>query len=347
VSPLNSQKPKRHPAQNVTIKEVARKLGVSPATISRALARPELLREETRTRVLAAVERLGYQPNLIARDLRLQKTRLLFVVVPTLSPFFLEVFRGVERGARESGYAVLMGHTERDPTREHRFLDQVASGRADGVILVTSSDSAALLARNRKRMPPVVVALASVDGIQLPTVRVNHRIAAINATNHLLALGHKRIAHIAGPDGQAIAAHRREGFRTAMNTAGLDPDSYPCLSGPYAVPRGEAAMETLLTCNPRPTAVFAGNDELAIGAIQTLKRVGLRVGRDVSIIGFDDQRIATLYEPPLTTIRVPTEELGYRAAILLIDVLRGKATDSDMVLPTSLVTRSTTGPVPS
>jgi LacI family repressor for deo operon, udp, cdd, tsx, nupC, and nupG len=343
VSPRKSG---RHLTQAVTIKEVAEHLGVSPSTISRALARPELLNAKTRARVLEVVEQLGYQPNLIARNLRLQETRLLFVVVPTLSPFFLEVFRGVERGARESGYAVLMGHTERDATREHLFLDQVASGRADGAILVTSSDSTALLARS-KRMPPVVAALEEVDGLDVPTVRVDHRKAAMDATNHLLALGHRRVAHIAGPDGQTIAAHRREGFQAAMTEAGLDPSAYPCPSGNYSVALGETAMETLLTCNPPPTAVFAGNDEIAIGAIRTMKRVGLQVGRDISVIGFDDQRIASLYEPPLTTIKVPTEELGYRSVLLLVDLLRGKADEADTVLPTSLVIRSTTGQAPS
>lgn len=342
---MSSRKAGRHLTQAVTIKEVAEHLGVSPSTISRALARPELLNAKTRARVLEVVEQLGYQPNLIARNLRLQETRLLFVVVPTLSPFFLEVFRGVERGAREGGYAVLMGHTERDATREHLFLDQVASGRADGAILVTSSDPAALLAR-RKRMPPVVAALEEVGGLDVPTVRVDHRKAAMDATNHLLALGHRRVAHIAGPDKQTIAAQRREGFHAAMAAAGLDPDAYPTLAGNYAVALGETAMETLLTCNPPPTAVFAGNDEIAIGAIRTIKRVGLQAGRDISVIGFDDQRIASLYEPPLTTIKVPTEELGYRATLLLVDLLRGKAVDGDTVLPTSLVIRATTGQAP-
>jgi len=343
---VSPRKTGRDPTQAVTIREVASHLGVSPSTISRALARPELLNAETRARVLEVVEQLGYQPNLIARNLRLQETRLLFVIVPTLSPFFLEVFRGVERGARECGYAVLMGHTERDAAREHLFLDQVASRRADGVILVTSSDSAALLAR-RKRMPPVVAALEEVDGLDVPTVRVDHRRAAMDATNHLLALGHRRVAHIAGPETQTIAGHRRDGFQAAMTEAGLDPHAYPCLSGNYAVEFGEAAMETLLTCNPPPTAVFAANDEIAIGVIRTMKRVGLQVGRDISVIGFDDQRIATLYEPPLTTMKVPTEELGYRATLLLVDLLRGKTDEADTVLPTSLVIRATTGQAPS
>jgi LacI family repressor for deo operon, udp, cdd, tsx, nupC, and nupG len=346
VTDVSPRKTTRHATRSVTIKEVAGQLGVSPSTISRALARPELLRAETRERVLEGVNRLGYQPNMIARDLRLQETRLLFVVVPTLSPFFLEVFRGVERGAREAGYAVLMGHTERDVAREQLFLDQVASRRADGVILVTSSDPAALLTRT-KRMPPVVGALEEIEGLHAPAVRVDHRKGAMDATNHLLALGHRRVAHIGGPEKQIIARHRREGFHAAMTQAGLDPNAYPHLGGDYAVPVGEQAMETLLTCNPPPTAVFAGNDEIAIGVIQAMKRVGLQVGRDISVIGFDDQRIASLYEPALTTIRVPTEELGYRAILLLVDELRGNPSEVDIVLPTSLVIRATTGPVPS
>lgn len=331
--------------RSVTIKEVAKHLNVSPSTISRALGRPELLSQETRDRVLEAVETLGYQPNLIARGLRLQETRLLFVVVPTLSPFFLEVFRGVERAARETGYAVLMGHTERDSARELLFLDQVASQRADGAILVTSADQDALRARH-KRMPPVVLALENASGLNLTSVSVDHRQGGVDAANHLLALGHRRIAHIAGPDVQMIAQQRRAGFREAMTAAGLDPDAYPILSGDYSVTLGETAMERLLTSHPAPTAVFAGNDEIAVGVIRTLKRVGLEVGRDVSVIGFDDQRIASLYEPALTTVRVPTEELGYQSTLRLVGQLKGERHQEDMVLPTSLVIRATTGFAP-
>ncbi|MBU3079061.1 LacI family DNA-binding transcriptional regulator [Sphingomonas quercus] len=326
----------------MTIKEVAAQLGVSPSTISRALAHPEMLRAETRVRVLETVERLGYQPNLIARDLRRQETRLLYVVVPTLSPFFLDVFRGVERGARETGYAVVMGHTERDVAREQLFVDQVASRRGDGVILVTSSDPTALKVRT-KRMPPVVAALEEIKGLHAPAVRVDHHKGAMDATNHLLALGHRLVAHIGGPEKQVIAQHRREGFNETMLQAGLDPTAFPYLSGDYAVAWGERAMETLLTCNPLPTGVFAGNDEIAIGAIRAMSRVGLQVGRDISVIGFDDQRIASLYEPALTTIKVPTEELGYRAILLLVDKLRGNTAEVDIVLPTSLIIRATTG----
>lgn len=334
-----------HPARRVTIKEVANELGVSVATVSRALIHPELLKTDTRERVLAVIDRLGYQPNLIARDLRRRETRLVFVIVPSLSPFFLEVFRGAERGAREAGYAVLMGHAERDGQREQLFLDQVASRRADGLILVTSSEPAILAARTRP-MPPVVAALESIDGQNIPTVRIDHRQASMDATNHLLALGHRRIAHIGGPERAATALHRREGFEAAMSAARFDPGAFPRIAGDFTVAFGEQAMQTLLACDPHPTAVFAANDEMAIGAIQAIKRRGLHVGRDISVIGFDDQKIATLYEPALTTIRAPTEALGYRSMQMLVDVMHGKPVEQDLVLPTSLIVRSTTGPAP-
>jgi LacI family repressor for deo operon, udp, cdd, tsx, nupC, and nupG len=342
---LNKPAKQRHQTPPATIREVAVDLGLSVATVSRALTRPELLKEKTRVRVLEAVERLGYQPNLIARGLRLRESRLVFVVVPSLSPFFLEVFRGVERAARECDYAVLMGHTERMPDREQMFFDQVASGRADGVILVSSSDAEGIATRTR-RMPPVVAALENIEGQPIPAVRVDHITAAMDATNHLLSLGHRRIAHIAGPCRSPMAVHRREGFEQAMIAAGQDPDAFPRLNGPFTVAFGTQAMTTILALKDRPTAIFAANDEIAVGAIQAIKHAGLKVGHDISVIGFDDQRIANLYEPPLTTIRVPTEEIGYQSMLVLQKILAGGSGFGCSVLATEIVVRATTGPPP-
>jgi LacI family repressor for deo operon, udp, cdd, tsx, nupC, and nupG len=336
---------KRKFHSSISIKEVARSLNVSAATVSRALSRPELLKKETRVRILEAVEQMGYRPNLIARGLRLKKTHLLFVVVPTLSPFFLEVFRGAERAARETNYSVLMGHTNRDISREQIFIDQALAQRADGIVLVTSSSQNELVDR-QGGLPPLVAALETISGLQVPAARVDHRKGAIDATNHLIALGHRHIAHIGGPEAQTIAQRRRSGFEAAMSAAKLDPNTYPRLAGDYSTALGESGMETLLTCHPRPTAVVAGNDEIAIGVIRMLKRVGLTVGRQVSVIGFDDQRIASLYDPALTTVRVPTEELGYQSAMLLIQQLAGNEHQEDLVLPTELVIRDTTGVAP-
>jgi LacI family repressor for deo operon, udp, cdd, tsx, nupC, and nupG len=323
-----------------TITDVAAELGVSIATVSRALTRPELLSEETRIRVLDGVERLGYQPNLLARDLRLRESKVAFVVVPSLSPFFLEVFRGVEKAARKTGYSVLMGHTDRDPAREQVFFDQVAARRADGIILVTSSRASAIVNR-KQRLPPIVAALEQIDGRPLPTVRVDHTAAGMAATQFLLDLGHKRVAHISGPMISPMAVHRLEGYQQAM---GKRLDAGLCIEGDFTIRSGELAMGLLLGRQDPPTAVFAANDEMAIGAVRAVKQAGLRVPEDVSIIGFDDQRIAGLYDPPLTTVHVPTAEIGYRAMLLLERVLSHSAADRDIVLPTKITIRATTAP---
>lgn len=328
---------------STTIKDVAAELGMSAATVSRAFSRPSLLRDETRELVLSAAERLGYHPNLVARDLRLRETRLAFVVVPSLSPFFLEVFRGAEQAAREAGYALLMGHTDRDHTREQAFFDQVASHRADGVILVTSAAHSAIADR-KKRMPPAIVALETVEGADLPTVRVDHTAGAAEATRHLIRMGHRRIGHIAGPAHVAMAVHRREGYELALREAGCEVDPTLIAEGAFNPASGETAMLQIMTSRAPPTAVFAGNDEMALGAIIAAKRLNLRVPQDVSVIGFDDQRLAGLYDPGITTIQIPTTDLGFLAMVQLKRLLAGDLVTREIVLPTRLVERSSTAP---
>jgi LacI family repressor for deo operon, udp, cdd, tsx, nupC, and nupG len=328
-----------------TIKDIAADLGLAISTVSRALTRPDMLRPETVQRVREAVDRLGYQPNFMARDLKLRSTGLVFVIVPNLHPFFLEVQRGIEKAAREVGYAVVMGHSDRDGRREGEFLDQVASRRADGIILVSSADAAALAAR--KYMPPTVVALEGVEGLTLPTVRVDHTAAAINATKHLIDLGHTRIAHIAGPQLSPMARHRHEGFLKTLSGLSPDPATAPIAQGQSTVESGEAAMRELLNSPTPPTAVFAANDEMAIGAIRAIKQAGLRVPEDVSVVGFNDQGLAEIYDPALTTIHVPTCDLGHHAMIKLQRVLAHAPVEMDDVLPTQLMVRATTAPPPA
>lgn len=330
---------------STTIKDIAAELGLSATTVSRAFSKPSLLREETREQVLDAAERLGYHPNLVARDLRLRETRLAFVVVPSLSPFFLEVFRGAEQAAREAGYALLMGHTDRDQSREEGFFDQVASHRADGIILVTSVGHSAIAGR-KKRMPPMVVALEAVEGVDLPTVRVDHLAGAAEATRHLIGLGHRRIGHIAGPPHVSMAVHRREGYEQALKEGGCEIDPTLVAEGAFNPASGETAMLQLMTSRNPPTAVFAGNDEMAVGALLAAKRLNLRVPQDVSIIGFDDQRLACLVDPGITTIQIPATDLGFLAMVQLKRLLAGDVVSREIMLPTRLIHRGSTAPPP-
>lgn len=325
------------------MKDVAAQLGLSAATISRALTRPDLVTPETRKAVVEAVERLDYRPNLVARQLRRRASNLVLVVFPELSPFFLELFDGVERKAAELGVTALMAHSGRDARREKMFLDQVLSRRADGVLLVTGTHGA-FLHDVASAALPVVAVLEKLRDSDIPTVRVDDRAAARDATRHLIALGHRRIAHIAGPETMTMAQDRRAGFLDAVEEAELDRRHCPVVSGDFSIGSGDAAAERLLTRHPRPTAIFVANDEMAVGAAQALKRNGLVLGSDVSLIGYDDQRLSRLYEPPITTVQVPKTEIGYIGMTLLHAAIQDHgAAARDVVLPTRLLERATTG----
>lgn len=332
-----------NPIGLVRLRDVARALGVSVSTVSRALSQPHLVSQETLERVNAMATRMRYRPNLAARDLRTRSTRSLLVAVPSFSPLFLEIFRGAELEAAAHGYGVLMAHTGSDATREHMFLDQVLSQRADGLVLVTTMDPARLADR-RKSFPAMVTALDSGGVAGVPCRQIDNEAGAAAAVAHLVALGHRRIAHIGGPPEQSLARARARGFADAVAAAGLVAAHCPCLAGEFSLASGEALMTRLLTRYPRPTAVFAANDEMAVGAMQAIKRDGLRIGQDISVIGFDDLRIGLLYDPPLTTMGFDKVQLGRLAIAALIAGLNGRAAVADASLPVTLEVRATTGP---
>jgi LacI family repressor for deo operon, udp, cdd, tsx, nupC, and nupG len=328
----------RRPA---TIKDVARELDISVATVSRALSKPHLLRPATVQRVREAVDRLGYRPNLVAQNLKLGSTRIIYVVIPSLSPFFLEIFRGIERAALELGYSAMIGHTGRDPAREGEYFDQVACGRADGVMLLSSA-RVETPAPHQHQLPPTVAVLEAAEGQDFPSVRVDHIQAAMQATNHLIELGHRRIAHITGNARAPMAVHRRQGFIAAMQAAGLKNAEENCVPGEFTPEAGQSAMEILLARPQLPTAVFAANDEIAIGAIRAIRAAGLKVPEDISVIGYDDQRLGRIYDPPLTTVHVPTFDLGYQAMVKMRRILAREDFEHDALLPTHVVKRATT-----
>jgi len=324
---------------------VARELGISVATVSRALSRPELLRRETRERVMTVVERLGYRPNLLARGLRRGQTRAILLVVPTLSPFFLEIFAGAEEVTRQAGFTLLLGNSNRDPEKEKACFDQVASGQADGIILLTGLVPSAY-ADGKLPLPPLVTVLERLPRqSSVPVIRTDHQAGALEATRHLIELGHRRIAHICGSKATPSTARRLEGYREALAAAGLPAPPELLYPGDFLMQSGAAGMEKLLQLAEPPTAVLCGNDEMAFGAIRMLHKLDLSVPGDVSIVGFDDQNMAEFYNPPLTTVHIPRHELGRRAALELIEQLEGRDVAREVVLPTRLVIReSTAGP---
>ncbi len=318
---------------------------MSVATVSRALSQPHLLKPDTRARVLAVVERLGYRPNLLARGLRRGETRSILLIAPKLSLFFLEIYAGAEEAARAAGFAVLLGNSDGDPEREEAYFDQVSSGRADGIILLTGLAPSAY-ARGKRPLPMLVSVLERLQGHETPVVRVDHRLGAAEATRHLVALGHRRIAHIAGTKNAASSAHRISGYRDVLAEAGIAYKDDLVQVGDFSMDSGVTAMEALLSLEQPPTAVLAGNDEMAFGAMTAARSHGLSVPEDISMVGFDDQKTAAFYNPPLTTVNIPRQELGRRAAQELMDRLGGGEGAHEIVLPTRLVVRESTAAPP-
>jgi LacI family repressor for deo operon, udp, cdd, tsx, nupC, and nupG len=325
------------------IKDIAERLGVSPATVSRALADTGLVAEPTLSRIREAASALNYRPNVSARNLRTRRSRAVLLVVRDIgNPFYLEVMKGVEAAAREAGYAVLMGNAENDPDREAEYFAMLRDGNADGMVLMTGK-----LPSSRFRLDrlPVVVALERIEGASFPHVEIDNEAAARDAVRHLISLGHRRIAHIAGPPAEPMAVRRRDGYRRAMAEAGLPvPQGYE-QAGDYLLQGGRDGCRALLARPDRPTAIFCANDESAFGVIHELRRSGLDVPRDVSVVGFDDIYLSQAIYPPLTTVSQPRAEIGRMAMTVLLDLIAGgEPPKTPVMMPTTLMLRESTAP---
>ncbi|HKC90428.1 MAG TPA: LacI family DNA-binding transcriptional regulator [Candidatus Limnocylindria bacterium] len=328
-----------------TINDVARLAGVHPSTVSRALHRADLpLSPETRRRVLAAVERLEYRPSAIARGLRLRRTRTLGMLVPDITnPFFPPIIRGAEEAARERGYELVLCNTDDDAEREKASLRVLRERQADGLLIATSRTADATLASVRRERFPFVLVNRGSRVAEDPAVEVNNARAAADIVAHLVQLGHKRIAHIAGPLSTTTGAERAAGYGDALRTHGLPRDARLIAEAvAYSEDAGYAATKRLLTV--APTAIFAANDLLALGALRAARDTGVRVPVDLSLVGVNDIPMVGLLDPPLTTARVPQREMGAIAARMLISLLEDEPVHERHVrLDAELVVRGSTG----
>lgn len=339
------------------IRTVARLAGVSVATVSRALAKPDLVSPRTRKKVLAAVDEAGYKPNLMAVQFRSRRTHNLVVLVPTIAnPFFSRVITGIQQCAREAGYQVLLCNTLGSEEIERDYARMVQNFQADGVIQLRAFDPFVAeqgVAGQEEEpgtagLPPLVNACEVMSDCRYPSVQLDNRAAARAMTDHLVRLGHRRIGLIKGPQRSPLTRDRVAGYRDALEAAGIGFEESLLCPGDFSLPSGHRAAGTLITRDNPPTAIFCENDEMAIGAIQRIKQAGLRVPEDVSVAGFDDIAFASYSDPPLTTIAQPAEEFGAAAAQLLIDLLETGpgAEPARVVLPYDLKVRDSTGPAP-
>ena len=328
------------------IREVSKVAGVSVATVSRTMRHPDRVRKKTREKVLAAIEAVGYRPNMMARNFRAKKSFAVVVLVPNIAnPFFSRVIRGIEQGAQQEGYAVLLGDTQGLKEREAEYISLVSSRQADGVIQLSANVDGVLDILDTANGPvPLVNACECAVNPQCPTVRIDNVAAALKAMEHLISLGHERIGIVLGPGDSPLTIDRLKGYKLALKEHKLPFDKRLVVSGDFSLRSGRRAVTSLSSVNNPPTAIFCCNDEMAIGAMRRIKRSGFRVPEDVSIVGFDDIEFASYVDPPLTTISQPTEELGKMAFSVLLDLLEGRTPEqTDFVLPTELIVRDSTG----
>ncbi len=320
---------------------MARLAGVHPSTVSRALHRADLpLRPETRRKVLAAVERLEYRPSALARGLRLQRTKTLGMLVPDITnPFFPPIIRGAEEAGRERGYELVLSNTDDSPERENASLQVMRERQADGLLIATSRMADATLTGVRRDHFPFVLVNRGSRASADHSVEVDNESAAAKAVAHLASLGHRRIAHIAGPLSTTTGAERAASYRASIAALRLG-EAIVVEASAYSEEAGRAAAGAL---PGDVTAIFAANDLLAIGALGALRQAGRRVPQDVSIVGVNDIPLAGLIDPPLTTIRVPQREMGGIATRMLIAILEGEPVAvRHVVLETELVVRAST-----
>jgi LacI family transcriptional regulator len=321
-----------------TIEDVAARSGMSTATVSRVLSGSAPARPATRERVLAAARELNYRPSGIARALKRRETRILGLVITDITnPFYPQIVRAVEAAAHALGYGILLADGGDDPARELEHLDLLVERRVDGIVVASSRMTRRHAAHLHAVTVPVVLVNDSVPGSDLPTVTTAHRRGARMAAEHLIGLGHRRIGHISAPAEHAASDLRRRGVREVAADAVI-------VEGDGGVEGGALAVPALLGAGV--TGIVAYNDLTAIGALRGLRQAGLRVPGDVSVVGFDDIEMAAWTDPPLTTIRQPTDALGQWAVDRLARVLRGKeAVVERVLLEPELIVRGSTAPV--
>lgn len=331
----------------VTIRQVADAAGVSPSTVSHALSGNRSVSARTSERIFRVIEELGYRPNQLAASMRAGRTMAIGAIVPDIAnPYFGQMIAALERTAGPAGYSVMVGSSELDAQLEARHVRSLLDRQVDMIVYLGGTDVAnpALIEAAGKGCPVVAVDEA-FDWLpdSASTVTVDNEVGGTLAAQHLLGLGHERLAVLGGSAGLPTARLRRQGFVNAAHRAGVDAQ---CVTAEtYTIEAGREAGGALLARCPDVTGVFCANDLLALGLIQVATETGHRVPDDLSVVGFDDTFLARLVTPALTTIRQPVHRIGQCAAELAITAAREESSaDQNPVLPVDLVVRRSTEP---
>jgi LacI family transcriptional regulator len=332
-------------AANATIKHVAKEAGVSVATVSRVMNQSSLVAERTRQQVLDVASRLGYVPHSGARSLITNRTNTIGVLLPDLhGEFFSEVIRGIDQTARRHDYHVLVSSSHADQ-RDIEAVLRSMRGRVDGLILMVPDLQVASAVSLLPESFPLVLVNCSDESQLHDAISVANFEGAHAMVRHLITLGHERIAMITGADRNFDAAERLRGFRTALGKAGLELEDDLVLAGDFSETSGFDAGAELARRTSRPSAVFAANDAMAIGALSAFREAGLDVPGDIAVVGFDDIPMARYVDPPLSSVHVDISALGECATLRLLEALE-QPEDHEVrreIMPTTLVVRRSCG----
>ncbi len=334
--------------RQLTIMDIARRLNLSKSTVSRALRDTYDVNPETRRRVMELVKELDFEPNSIATSLRQHKTLSIGVVIPSFRiPFYSTAISGIQEVASASGFNVMSCQSNESLAGEISNINSLVRSRVDGIIISLSRETNTYIhiGKLQEKGVPVVLFNRICSSLSLPSVSVDDYKSARMATEYLISRGCKRIAHISGPAGLNLTEDRKSGFTDSLKEQNLPLDECMIIESDFSIESGEKAAYQLLQCKELPDAIFCVCDAVAFGVMMTLKKRGIRIPEDISVMGYTDEPVAALVEPPLTTISQPIFEIGQTAATLLLKQINGrfdKREPKQLTMDTHLIVRNST-----
>lgn len=305
------------------INDVAERANVSITTVSHVINQTRYVSDDLTERVRKAMEELDYHPNSLARGLRSGKTKTIGLVIPDISnQFFAEISRKIEDKGYENGYSVILCNTDDDPYKEKNYIDVLLAKKVEGIIFISAGVESNYLEKTIEFNIPIVVVDRDIKENDYDIVLVDNSVGGFDATRYLIELGHRRIACIAGPSPITPSAQRVAGYKQALQEAGIQIDTNLIIPGDFHYESGDRAMRALLALPQPPTAVFACNDMMALGAFQAVNNQGMKIPEDISVIGFDNIPFSQTVYPTLTTMAQPIHEMADLVVDLLVDKIK-------------------------
>ncbi len=327
-----------------TIKDVAKQVGVSTATVSHVINNTRFVSAELKQRVLKAIQDLGYHPNAIARSLVKRKTHTIGILISDiLNPFYTAIVRGIEDVTYKSGYSVMLCNTDEDPEKEILYIQMLLEKRTDGLVISTAFQDGMHPLLSRLKGIPLVTTVRKIKGLDADAVLGDNRGGAYQAVEHLIRLGHRRIGILSGPTGLSSGAERLEGYKKALEDHRISIEDQWVTIGDFKRESGYSLTKEMFQRDPLPTALFVVNNQMAIGALQALIELKIRIPKDISFISFDDMEWYPFLDPPLTTVEHSPYLIGKAAGEMLLQrISKNWKHPKRVIIPSHLIIRKST-----